>query len=162
MTDEAFRGPEHIPERDAEANLLNHLKVDGQMGIPVEARRPGRALFEYLVLMLSWMASMLFFRKSSGVIWTKSAILVLGRCRCVRLAFSLSFPGNIDKTNENEHIEPRESSYTLFYSSSRFSGEKSSSSNLGDDPDRIPEVNRALGRGEAYRVAQRMMRHFGT
>ena len=32
MTDEAFRGPEHIPERDAEANLLNHLNVDGQHG----------------------------------------------------------------------------------------------------------------------------------
>ena len=76
MTDETFRGPEHIPERDAETNLLNHLNVHGQMGIPLEARRRGRTLFEYLVLMLSWMASMLFFRKSSGVIWTRSAILV--------------------------------------------------------------------------------------
>lgn len=35
------------------------------------------ALFAYLALMLSSIASLLFLWKSSGVIWTRSAIFVL-------------------------------------------------------------------------------------
>lgn len=46
------------------------------------------ALFAYLPLMLSSMASLLFLWKSSGAIWTRSAIFVLRTSQTVQFSSS--------------------------------------------------------------------------
>jgi hypothetical protein len=76
MADKTFRCPLHIVQADTDTNLLDNLFHSVNPNLQSSKLFGDLTLLEYFALMLSSMASMLRFEKSSGAICTKSAIFV--------------------------------------------------------------------------------------